>query len=148
VSEASFALVEAVALFPHEQIEAERLAQLTEEIRRDGQLREPVLVDRGSLVILDGHHRVQALQTLGCQMIPAYLVDYRSPAIQVWPRRPGISVTKDSVVGRGLTHFLYPPRTSRHVLGESLRPRPVDLDLLTRLGQEDRHDAGRKAVSG
>jgi len=126
----SFALVEARALLPHEEVEGDRLARLTEEIRRDGHLRQPVLVDRGSMVILDGHHRVRALQTLGCLLVPAYLVDYRSQEIQVWPWRQDTPVNKDSVVERGLNRAPYPPRTSRHVLGETPGPRPVDLAFL------------------
>lgn len=131
----SFGLVEAAALLPHERVEPDRLTRLIEEIRRDGCLREPVLVDRGSLVILDGHHRVQALRTLGCRLVPVYLVDYRSTAVRVGPWRADVPVDKDSVVARGLAGTPYPPRTSRHVLEGPVRRRPLDLRLLARLGE-------------
>ncbi|MDQ7793099.1 MAG: ParB N-terminal domain-containing protein [bacterium] len=136
MSELSFALMETGALLPHEEVEEDRLASLTDEIRRDGCLREPVLVDRVTLIILDGHHRVQALQALGCLLVPAYLVDYRSQGIQVWPWRQDTPVDKDSVVDRGLARRPYPPRTSRHVLAGAPGPRPVDLAFLAALGEE------------
>lgn len=134
LSALAFALVEAVALLPHEQVEPDRLARLVEAIRRDGCLYEPVLVDRGSLVILDGHHRVQALRALGCRLVPVYLVDYRSPAVRVGAWRAGLPVDKEAVVARGLAGTPYPPRTSRHVLEGAARRRPVDLGILAGLG--------------
>jgi len=133
VIRACFALIEGGALLPHEQVEEERLTRLLEEIGQDGYLREPVLVDHRSLVILDGHHRVRALLGLGCRLVPAYLVDYGSEAIEVWPRREDIPVDKAAVVERGTSGRLWPPRTSRHVLRQALKPRPVGLALLVRL---------------
>lgn len=130
----SFALLEATALLPHEQIEGERLVRLTRTISRDGYLRQPVLVDRSSLVILDGHHRVGALAILGYAIVPAYLVDYRGTRVRVRSRRAGVAVDKDGVVERGTGRRPYPPRTSRHVFDEVPPPRPIDLELLATLG--------------
>ncbi|MGE5486001.1 MAG: ParB N-terminal domain-containing protein [Ignavibacteriales bacterium] len=109
-----FALVEARTLMPHEEVDEGHLRELTEEIRRDGVLRQPVVVDARSGVILDGHHRVRALKGLGCTLIPAYLVDYSDAGIVVWPRRAEIPVSKESVVRTGLSGRPYPPKTSRH----------------------------------
>jgi ParB-like chromosome segregation protein Spo0J len=72
----SFALVETAALVPHEEVDQERLLLLVKQIARDGALFSPVMVDRSSMVILDGHHRVNALKLLGCILTPVYLVDY------------------------------------------------------------------------
>ncbi|MEW6524127.1 MAG: ParB N-terminal domain-containing protein [Bacillota bacterium] len=126
----TFALVDSTCLRPHEQVDEDRLERLAQEIARDGVLREPVLVDSRSLVILDGHHRVQVLRSLGCNMIPVYLVDYYSPAVQVRSWREGVRVDKDSVLQRGLSQTPFPPRTSRHTVSVMLPPRPVSLSLL------------------
>jgi len=93
-----------------------------------------VVVDRVSFVILDGHHRVLALQRLGCGLIPAYLVDYSDPGIVVWPRRREIPVSKESVIASGLCGRLYPPKTSRHEWAYPLNERPVPLALLRGAG--------------
>ena len=125
----AFGFLELSALLGHEQTLPGYLAQLTEEIRQDGELRRPIIVDRHSLVILDGHHRAAALRELGCSLIPTYLVDYGDPAITVEPNRPDIPVSKESVVSTGLSGRPYPPKTSRHVLPE-LPGRPTPLETL------------------
>lgn len=127
----TFALVDSTCLRPHEQVDEDRLERLAREIASDRVLREPVLVDGRSLVILDGHHRVQVLRSLGCTLIPVYLVDYGSPAVQVRSWREGVRVDKDIVLQRGLSQTPFPPRTSRHTLSVTLPPRPVSLSWLT-----------------
>lgn len=52
-------------------------------IKVDGYVKHPIIVDRKSLVVLDGVHRIVALRKLGIRRVPACLVDYNSPAIQV-----------------------------------------------------------------
>jgi hypothetical protein len=68
---------------PHEETIPSLLSQLTAEIRRDGILRNPIVVDRESLVILDGMHRLAALKSLGCLRIPVCLVEYSSPFVKL-----------------------------------------------------------------
>lgn len=126
----AFGIVELAALAAHEQTMPDHLAELTAEISRDGELRQPIVVDRRSLVILDGHHRAAALRALGCTLIPAWLVDYRHPAVVVLPRRPDIPVTKEAVVHTGTSGRLFPPKTTRHVLPGCRPARPTPLGLL------------------
>src|SRR2546422_6118306 len=57
-----FAVVEIGRLHGHERIRPALLEQLMDQIRKDGYLRRPVLVADGELVILDGHHRVEAVR--------------------------------------------------------------------------------------
>jgi L-serine kinase (ADP) len=125
-----FCLLKLEGLLEHEEIDTAALRALTAEIVRDGMLREPVIVDGGSLVILDGHHRVSALRSLGCDLVPAYLVDYLDPRIVVHPRRPDLRVTKNDVVKAGRMHRPFPPKTSRHEFATQPEARPVSLEAL------------------
>ncbi|MEW6031767.1 MAG: ParB N-terminal domain-containing protein [Bacillota bacterium] len=125
-----FGLLEVQALARHEEVIPEHLAALTAEIAEDGELREPIVVDRHTLVILDGHHRAEAVRALGCSLIPAYLVDYADPAIRVTTRRSEIALTKEAVVRTGLSGTPYPPKTSRHLLPGRLPSRPTPLGRL------------------
>lgn len=127
------ALVDASALLAHEEVEEDRLQELAQEIQIAGELREPVLVDRRTMVILDGHHRVKVLRSLGCSVIPAYLVDYQDSSIQVKTRRPDIAVDKEEVVKRGLEGSPFPPRTSLHMMTLVLHPRAISISRLTEL---------------
>ncbi|MGQ0797605.1 MAG: ParB N-terminal domain-containing protein [Methanobacteriota archaeon] len=122
-------LIEIARLRVHERVQPDLLDRMREDIRRDGCLRRPILVADGDLVILDGHHRFQALVQLGCRRIPAYVVDYRSDVVQVdvWPDAVVRDVTKAEVIRRGLTGDPFPPKTSRHTVLIPLSDRPVDL---------------------
>lgn len=127
-----FALIEIRRLHGHEHIRPALLRELTEQIRRDGVLKRPVLVADRDFVILDGHHRVEALRALGCKRVSVYLVDYDSDLVNLgtWPNAAVAVVTKQDVIRRGLSNDLLPPKTTRHALTRPLEKRPTDLDLL------------------
>jgi uncharacterized protein (DUF1015 family) len=77
------ALIEIHKLRDHEEIKQEYLKKLTAQIKKDNELKFPLIVDKYSNVVLDGHHRFFALKKLGCKRVPAYLVDYYNPNIKV-----------------------------------------------------------------
>ncbi len=108
-------LVPLSALKPHERVIEERVEKLKVQLVRDGVQIKPILVDSRGLVILDGHHRVEALKRLGAVYVAAVIVDYdNDECISVDSWRKGWNVTKREVRERGLKGLLYPPRTSRH----------------------------------
>jgi len=77
------AIVEIDSLHLHEDIVQELLRYLMLTIKLNGYVKHPIIVDRKSLVVLDGVHRVVALKKLGIHRVPACLVNYSNPAIQV-----------------------------------------------------------------
>jgi len=76
-------LEEVEKLHIHEEVIPDILSKLTEEIKADGYIKHPVIVDSKTLVVLDGMHRVAAIENLGCRFIPVCLVDYDNPHIMV-----------------------------------------------------------------
>jgi len=127
-----FEVLEIGRLRGHERIRPALLEQLMEQIRKDGYLRRPILVADGDFVILDGHHRVEAVRALGARRIPAYLIDYFSDIVRLttWPDAVVSVITKEDVIRRGRTGDLFPPKTSRHTMTVPLGDRPTDLDDL------------------
>ena len=127
-----FEVLEIGRLHGHERVRPALLEELTDQIRTDGYLRRPILVADVDFVILDGHHRVEAVRALGARRIPAYLVDYFSDVVELgtWPEAVVSVVTKEDVIRRGRTGDLFPPKTSRHTLTIQLEDRPTDLDDL------------------
>jgi hypothetical protein len=127
-----FEFVEIERLHGHERIQPPLLERLTAEIKRDGYLKRPILVANGDLVILDGHHRLEALRALGCRCVPTYLVDYFSDIVHVttWPHAVVGHVTKEEVIRRGLADDRFPPKTTRHTVLVGLDDRPTDLEDL------------------
>ncbi len=130
--EYEFALLEAGLLKPHERSIPELLRETTEAIRADGFVRAPILAENRHYIILDGHHRYEALLALGCSRIPVYLVDYAHDDVQVetWPGAILDHVTKEEVVERALSGETFPPKTTRHVLRTPLPDAPVELGEL------------------
>lgn len=109
-----FSLVPRQRLRPHEETDAERVKRLADQVREDGALRQPVVVDQGTHVILDGHHRHAALGRLGCRLIPCYLVDYADPTIRVERWEDGRPMDKSEILAHGLSGELLDRKTSRH----------------------------------
>ena len=70
-------------LKPHEEVIQDIVAKLSSEIRIDGVVRDPLIVDEVDHVILDGMHRFNALKRLGCRFAPCCLLDYNDPRISV-----------------------------------------------------------------
>lgn len=72
----AYKLVRISELIEHEEIDPLRLKELKKEILGDGFIRDPIIVDRNSNVILDGHHRLNILKSLHYSRIPVHYVDY------------------------------------------------------------------------
>jgi hypothetical protein len=127
-----YAILDIERLRPHEKTNADRLAKLVDAIRTDGYLRRPVLVDDEHFVILDGHHRYEALRRLGCVRIPVYLVEYGDDGIGLttWPEAAVKVVTKAEVLERGIHGDLFPPKTTRHLFPAGNEEKWVRLELL------------------
>jgi hypothetical protein len=120
-------LVPINALRQHEQILHENMMRVRRDLVRDGMIKDPIIVDQRTMVILDGHHRYNVLKRMGCKYVPVYLVDYDSDHISVVAWRTGEHVTKAEVMRAGLTGNLMPAKTSRHVLPD--RPHGVNVPL-------------------
>ena len=91
------------ALKEHEEIRPDYLEALKNEILADGILKMPICIDEKTCIILDGHHRLQALKRLGCKKIPCVLVDYQSENISVIPWREGETITKETIIDMALS---------------------------------------------
>jgi hypothetical protein len=76
-------MVEMEVLRPHEEVIEDVVAKLAEAIRRDGVVRDPLIVDQEDHIVLDGMHRFSALKRLNCRFAPCCLLDYMSPQITV-----------------------------------------------------------------
>jgi hypothetical protein len=87
------------SLLLHEETIADRVAELKREFLHDEVMRDPVVVDTDSSVVLDGMHRVVALRELDCACIPVCAVDYLNPSIKVgtWYRSISGKPSPDNV---------------------------------------------------
>ncbi|UIZ22787.1 hypothetical protein KXD40_003607 [Peronospora effusa] len=101
-------------------------------VRWDAYL-EPLLVDRATGAILDGHHRYNVGIQLELQCVPVVLVDYledETITVDVWPKCGRDSLTKQEVIEMSLSDNLFPPKTSCHSFSDDLPPILVPLEQL------------------
>lgn len=120
-------IIENNRLKEHEEISPDHLAELLAKIKKDGCVKNPIIVDRDSMVILDGHHRFNCVKELGLRFCPACLVDYQCPGIKVCAWRKGATVTKEDVLRAGTTGKKLTPKTSRHLIPD--RPTGMNTPL-------------------
>jgi hypothetical protein len=128
---ADYELVPLKALREHEAIDEENLLVRLRDIQETGGV-IPIVADREHKVILNGHHRFNALKRLGCKYAPVYLVDYFSPDVrlELWPESSVCDITKRDVLKMGLGRSLFPPKTTRHTFAYRFDRSRVPLSLL------------------
>ena len=111
-------LVETDSLRGHEEVIPDNLETRISKLLRKG-FYKPIIVDRGSMVILDGHHKWTAAKSLGLARVPVILVDYlidEGVLVDVWPDCGRESIAKTEVLEMGVSGDVFPPKTSRHTL--------------------------------
>lgn len=114
--ETAYSIVEIKKLKEHEEVNGKDLEVLKKKIATDRVFTTPIVVDKNTNVILDGHYRFNVLKALGCSKIPVIMVDYKAPEIKVLPWREGDNVTKDMVIKAAFTGKKLLPKTSKHMV--------------------------------
>ena len=126
-------LVPLEVLRPHEQILPKKVDQLEKMTHRWNAYTKPLLIDRATGTILDGHHRYQVAQRLELLCVPCVLIDYLEDSLielDVWPNCGRDKITKNEVIQAALSGNLFTPKTSRHRLSDHLPPIAVPLSRL------------------
>jgi len=112
-------LIEVAALRPHEEIKPKTLKKMVEVIQKRGGYIKPILIDRASRAILDGHHRYNSALQLNLRLIPAIEVDYlKDDSIEVrsWPGKEHLEIDKQAVLDMAMSGEIYPPKSSKHTM--------------------------------
>jgi ParB-like chromosome segregation protein Spo0J len=119
-------LVDIKKLKSHEETDPTNLKEVIHRIKKDGYLKNPVVVEDKHNIILDGHHRVAALKKLGVKFVPSFLISYDK--VRVFLRRNlNVSDIKREVIKRGISKNLFPSKTTRHLIKD--RPRNINITL-------------------
>jgi len=130
----SVELVDINLLKPHEEIvSVERVEDLKQATIGWDCYKEPLLVDRHTYAILDGHHRYTVGALLGLKRLPVVMVDYLEDhdiSVDCWPECGLDQLTKEEVVLMSLSDNLFPPKTSRHSFSDSLPSINIPLESL------------------
>lgn len=109
-------LMDVNSLREHEKVEAKHLEKLKKLIRKDKVLKKPIVVDKNTSIIIDGHTRFNSLKQLGYSRVPVLLIDYNSPEILVRAWNNHGKITKEDVIIAGLNGKKFSPKTSKHMV--------------------------------
>ncbi len=123
-------LVDINWLKTHEEVLSDRVVNLKNAIEEWDEYRMPLLVDRKSGAILDGHHRYHVGRMLGLSRLPVVLVDYLEDDtidVDVWPECGLDCLSKEDVIQMSLSDKVYPPKTSKHGFVADMEPINIPL---------------------
>ena len=115
------------SLRPHEEIDSSHKEEIKQSLLKEGVQIEPILVEKEYSIILDGHHRVEALKELGFQKVLAYLVDYKEVKLKSW--KPKTKIKKEDVVKAAFGKRLL-VKTTKHTINGKPNNVRVGLDQL------------------
>ena len=110
-------LMEVSTLRPHEEIKPKSLKKMVDAIQKRGGYIKPILIDRVSRAILDGHHRYNSALQLKLRLIPAIEVNYledESIEVRSWPGKEHLEIDKQAVLKMAMSSEVYPPKSSKH----------------------------------
>lgn len=99
-------------LKPTEEIISSHLRELTVRMLASRRWQTPILVERSTLIIMDGHHRRAFALQEKFSRVPCILLSYSQVLLE--SRRTDLLVTPADVISRGLNGKLYPPKSTRH----------------------------------
>jgi len=111
-----FALLPIRDLKTHESAEKDRVRRVVRQLQSTGLVKKAIAVDSKSMVVLDGVHRLSALQELGCVRVPAWLIDYSDEDVLVFSKDRKSKIPKDDVVRAATIGPKFPPKTTRHMV--------------------------------
>jgi len=114
ISENKVELIEIDKLKQHEQINEAYCNELLKDIQINGYV-EPIVVDKETFIILDGHHRYTILKLMKFKNIPVHLINYQDRGVKVSSWKKNENITKDEVITMGMSRNLFPPKTSKHL---------------------------------
>jgi hypothetical protein len=118
-------LIATELILPNEQHVEARLLEVIESISSSGRRIAPIVLEKGSFAVMDGHHRLAAARRLALSHVPCLMLDYSQVTVET--RRVGYRVDADQIIQRARTRMLYPPKTTRHIFSHALPTCDVDL---------------------
>lgn len=126
-------LIPTERILPNEAHEEARLHEVLDSMRQSGRWTAPIVLERTSYAVMDGHHRLAAARHLSLPRVPCVLLDYTQVGVET--RREGFTIDGERIVARSLARDLYPPKTTRHIFRQPLPECCIEIALLARLAR-------------
>ena len=130
-------------LVPHEEHDRHRALRLARHIGRVEVWTAPLVVERDSLMVMDGHHRLRAAQSLGLSVLPVVLLSYEDAGVLLQAWRKGEVWSPAIVLSRARSGLLLPRKTTRHLFQPAIGAVAIPLGWLAAQRDPQMAGAGR-----
>jgi hypothetical protein len=103
-------------LKPSEHINNGRAISLANKIEEDGIWRKPLIIEKNTRIVMDGHHRLEVGKILFLEKLPCIILTYDNPHISVtsWDDLTRLIDPKE-IINAGETGVLLNYKSTRHV---------------------------------
>ncbi|VEB37204.1 ParB-like nuclease [Legionella sainthelensi] len=101
-------------LKPHEKFCPNNFSYWLKKITSMQCWTHPLLVDKNTKVIMDGHHRHQIAQKLGLKYIPCILTSYKNPFLKVYFYKDNSEIDNQLIINAGQSGKLFDSKSTRH----------------------------------
>jgi hypothetical protein len=108
----------------------DRVEWLKNIIISEGIWRIPLIVEKHSLAIMDGHHRYNVAKKIGLTRVPAILLDYDQDNVMVGAWHEDMYIDKEIMLGNIRKKILFPYKTTRHIVSPSPEELQIPLSFL------------------
>ena len=86
-------------LLPHEKINPAHVKKVKELIQKEEFFNNPIIIDKKTKLIIDGHHRYHSALEFGIKFVPVFEINYNQPRIKVFKKNiKGIQFSKHFVL--------------------------------------------------
>ena len=120
-------LINTTNLKPHEHTDPKKITEVKKSIINEG-IKYPIVADKKTNIILDGHHRHSIFKKLKIRTIPVYYVNYQDKRIIIdsWNNK---KLTKQDIINKASAGKLYPIKTTKHMLNTGNGPKHISTIL-------------------
>lgn len=103
-------------LLPTERHDPVRVGELIEKVKKKGFWTTPILVDKNSLAIMDGHHRTAVALKLNLKKVPVVKLSYGDPRVLLSGWEPGKNFSPEEIISAALSGVPLPLKSTKHDL--------------------------------
>ena len=123
-------LIEVNSLLGHEMVDTNHVASLLEKISAEGHWSEPIIIDKESHIVMDGHHRLEVAKKIGLKKIPCVLLNYGQSSVTVYKMFSDKKFSISLIKHAAMTGNKLPVKTTRHVLSVKIENVGISLEEL------------------
>jgi L-serine kinase (ADP) len=107
-------------LFPHEEVNETRVKEIIDSMTQNDLFTKPIIVDRMTKLIIDGHHRYNAAISIGLKRVPTFEVNYLQTRLKAFKEDTNNHlISKNHIIKTAQSRKLLKTKATCHVFYKS-----------------------------